>query len=102
MTPSLNGWHGPFKLSYSASLLTDLQGLFARAKEVGLGEMFRAALAAILSRLKQSAREFGEALFDYKHVELQFRVGAIAPLAVQYAVHRQQPLVLLRQFVPLF
>ncbi len=102
MIASLNGWHGPFKLTYSGQLLIDLQGLHVRALELGMAKIFRQALAAVLSQLKQSAREFGEALFDYKHVALQVRLGVIAPLAVQYAVHHQDPIVLLRQFVPLF
>lgn len=102
MNPSPNGWFGPFQINYSDQFLAEAKSLQEQSDDQGLGPGFRAALEYLLRQIRQSARDFGEPLFNYYHLKLQFRIAVVRHLVIQYAVHHERPLVFLRKLVPLF
>ena len=54
------------------------------------------SLKHIEERLRTDPREFGEPRHRLKHVEV--RVGVVSPVAVQYAVHDNHPVVFVLKY----
>lgn len=57
------------------------------------------AVKIIHSRLETDPRDFGEPLFQVKHLQMEVRNGAIAPIGIEFGVHWTKPFVILRRVV---
>jgi hypothetical protein len=64
----------------------------------GHGHTFLNALRTISERLRKEPMVFGEAQYRLPALKLQVRQGVAHPLVVDYAVHDERPLVLIRGF----
>jgi len=85
-----------FHVEASGKVLGELNAIRLRAKKAGKGQRFLAALRAIHDRLQKNPKEFGEPLFRLPALKIVVYVGIVNPLVVQYGVHEEKPLVLLR------
>jgi hypothetical protein len=64
----------------------------------GLGQRFIDALKAVDHGLRRSPREFGDPIFHLPALKLSIYIRAVFPLVVDYGVHEQFPLVIVRGF----
>src|SRR5262245_61969280 len=84
-----------FRVVYSGNVRNALKELLLRAVSIDK-EFGRAALKAVQAideRLRRGPRDFGELRFHLSVMQLDTRVAVISPLAVQFAVHADEPLV---------
>ena|SRR5436190_4012316 len=101
MTP-MNGQPEHFKVTNSGQVIEEIKRARKRALELGISAGFRAALQRIYDRLRENPRDFGEPLFDYRNSPFQFWLAVAVPLAVQFVVHHDQRLVVIRKIIPMF
>jgi hypothetical protein len=59
------------------------------------------AIKTIIGRLYSDPEDFGEPLYDLKHLKLQIRAGSIAPLQVTYGLNKQQRIVFVKDILVL-
>ena len=76
-----------------AESLLKLQREATSTKQTGA---IASAFAEIVEQLRRHARTAGEANYNLTSLHLQVRTCAIAPLAVNYAVHEERPLVFIK------
>jgi hypothetical protein len=99
---SLSNGERLFRVEASPAVLERLAERHAEIGDPVAGAQFIFAVRSIYGMLRRSARSFGEPLQDLKALDLQIRVGAIAPASVTYAVHKSRPLVFVRDFFLLY
>jgi hypothetical protein len=92
-----NGTPPGFSVGVPGVIRDQLRDVAERAAEVGMGGRVNAAFGAIISRPQRDPREFGEALYDLRGMRMQVRAGAIDPLYIEYGVHDEQPVVVIRR-----
>ncbi len=51
----------------------------------------------ILSRLHRDPREFGEPMYHLRGMRMTVRKASIRPLYIEYGVHDEQPVVVIRR-----
>jgi hypothetical protein len=93
---SVSGNGNLFKVHGSKRVLNILKDLQERATESGRGEQFQAALQAMYDRLRKNPKGFGEPLYRIPALKLVVYLGVVNPVALQYAVHDEKPLVFLK------
>jgi hypothetical protein len=81
--------------SQNAKLLKEVQKQLAI---IGKGNGFLEALRQIYKELRTRPVEFGEPRFRLPALKLVVYQGAIRPLLVDYAIHEEYPLVVIREF----
>ncbi len=59
------------------------------------------AYVAIIARLKRNPFEFGEPLYHLKKMKMTIYCAACSPLYLEYGLHDEQPIVVIRRFVSL-
>jgi hypothetical protein len=100
MTPQ--GGNGKtFQLVVSGAVLQSLKDLLARAAAVGLDDVVIQAVKQTRQQLTYDPFGFGEPIYRLQHLRLEVRMAVVSPLAVQFAVHQDKPLVILRSVTPL-
>lgn len=87
-----------FKVVISQSLRQLVEQLHRIAFESGIGSQFIVALQAIDEGLRHAPLQFGDPLFRLPALRLTVYIRAIFPVAVDYGVHEQFPLVIVRGF----
>jgi hypothetical protein len=55
------------------------------------------AMQAILTRLRRDPQEFGEPMYRLRAMRMEVRNGALGSLYVEYGVHDEQPVVVIRR-----
>jgi len=96
MTSKGNGQPAIYTVSMSRQTRETLRETYLQALAAGRGQEFLAAFRQIVGRLRTDPLIFGEALYPLPALRLQVRLGAVAPLAVDYAVHEERPLVFIK------
>lgn len=94
----MSGSNGPprrFRVSQAPGVTAAAEQLFRDAQGTGQSVAFALALKRIVATLRARPREFGEPMFNYKHAQLEIRLGIMAPAVVRYAVHRTADEVLI-------
>jgi hypothetical protein len=86
-----------FHVIASQEVLHNLENLYNQAKQKGWDNDFLAALKRIDSNLRQRPNQFGEPRFTLRHLDLEIRVAIDSPLVVAFGVHRQKPIVFVRE-----
>lgn len=94
-----NGRHRRFNVELLGIAREQYLGIAARAEVAGAGAAVRAAMRAIWSRLEHDPRGFGEPLYDLRKMRMQVLRGTVPPLYVEYGVHDDTPLVVIRRIV---
>jgi hypothetical protein len=87
-----------FQVAVSQHVLHSLENLHWQAKQKGWEADFLAALKRIDTRLREHPDQFGEPRFVLQHMNLEIRVAVEPPLVVAFGVHKQKPIVFIRQF----
>jgi endo-alpha-1,4-polygalactosaminidase (GH114 family) len=91
----------PYKTSYAEKVRTALKTLLLRAKERGRIAEVVAAVNAIDKSLRIYP-QFGEPLFDLKHMSATVCILSIPPLVVRYALDEEHRLVSVASPLQLF
>jgi hypothetical protein len=100
MEPS-GGEPPAFQVVWPALVLQALRQLQQRATQAGIGEDLLAAMRTFHQRLQTSPREFGEPLDRLHPLRLEVYLAVVRPLAIDYGVHDDRPLVFVRSVRPL-
>ena len=74
---------------------TDIRG---RAIAAGRIHAIRAAVLGIRKALLSTPREFGEPLRHFRAMRMTVRSAAMLPLYIEFGVHDDQPMVVIRRF----
>lgn len=93
-----NGQSTPYRVSMSHQTRAVLKQLHLQAAHAGTGHRFLAALRQILQRLRSDPLTFGEPYYRLPVLKLLIRQAVVSPLVVDYAVHEEQPVVLIHGF----
>ena len=88
---SKNG--APFQVSLSGEVAQEIKYCAQVASSMGIRASYISSLDAIQKRLRYDPSVFGERRFGSKTLKLTCYVGAIRPVAVQFAVHDELRLV---------
>jgi hypothetical protein len=96
MKPSGNGHF--FQVESSQQVLDLLKQIQAEEIDKGQGKPFLDAVRAMYDRLRTDPEGFGVQLYRLPVLKLVVYTATVAPLAVQYAVHEEKPLVFIRWF----
>jgi hypothetical protein len=75
-----------------------LWDLHAQAMLLGVGKQFVSAFGEIISRLQKEPLNLGEALYRLPALQVVVFQAVILPLVVDYAVHEDEPRVLIQGF----
>jgi hypothetical protein len=93
-----NGQATPYEVRLSEHDRALLRQRHLEAVQAGKGKQFLSALRQIVERLRKDPLAFGEPLYRLPALKLVVRQGVVLPLAVDYAVHEDRPLVFIRGF----
>jgi len=85
----------------SGQVRDQLKDLHRRAQDKGQGKRVVSAVKRILDHLRSEPLRFGEPRYTLHHLNVEMRHGAVEPVWVQYAVHKQRRIVFIRNFMPL-
>jgi hypothetical protein len=85
----------PYRVALLPSVADEIKQEAKRAAALGKKAAFLTSLEAIYKRLCHDPREFGEYRFSWQ--TLEWFIAAMRPVSVQYAVHRDQPVVFVRK-----
>jgi hypothetical protein len=96
MTTEGDGRPHPYKVTHSALTGQEIKRLHQRAAQEGRGKQFVSALRAIYERLKNDPVNFGEPIFRLPALKLIVYQAGVSPVMVDYAVHEERRLVILR------
>lgn len=92
---SSNG-HRHFKVVVSGKITQEIKAI----AEAGDGKIIE-ALRTIFQRLRSEPFDFGEPLYDLKHLDLQVRMGIHQPCVVIFALNVQARRVFISKFLVL-
>jgi hypothetical protein len=92
MAPAPDGF---WTVRCSSVIADRLRQIQAKANRQGRGKKAVDAIRKILYRLRTAPQEFGEPLYRLPVLKMQIRQAVIRPLAVNFGVCEEQPLVFL-------
>ncbi len=99
---SSNGKPNPhYSLGALGSATTQLEEVLKRAAMAGAQDAVTSAFADIMARLRIDPNRFGEPLYHHRKSKMTIRCGIVAPLYIEYGVHDEQPVVVIRRVVAL-
>ncbi len=87
-----NGASG-YRVSESPAVVQEVRRLADGLTDAARRRRFVAALRSIRRQLHTNPLGFGEFLHPLWNLRLEVYIGAVAPLAVRYGVHRDRKLV---------
>jgi hypothetical protein len=96
MTSQGNGPPAVYAVKVSEQLKDTIRRLHEQAAQRGRGQQFLAALRAIHDRLRSDPLRFGEPLFRLPALKLLVFQVIVSPVVVDYAVHEEKRLVLVK------
>jgi hypothetical protein len=93
-----NGQPVRYEVRLSQQTKALLKQQHREAAEAGKGKEFLASLRHIIDRLRRDPLEFGDPLYRLPALKLLVCQAIVRPIAVDFAVHEEQPLVFIRRF----
>jgi hypothetical protein len=96
MTSRANGEPVSYEVRLSAQIRDAIRQVHQQAVAQGRGQQILAALRLIHERLRTAPEQFGEPLYHLPALRLLVFQAIISPIVVDYGVHQERPLVLLR------
>lgn len=93
----MNGAHEPFTVEVTGFARAQIREISRRAIYTETGDAVAAAFRELLTRLRASARELGEPMYHLRKMRMEVRNAAVPPLYIEYGVHEEHPLVVIRQ-----
>jgi hypothetical protein len=94
-----NGHHRRYTVEMLGRARDEYLDILRRADAVDRGSDVSDAYRNVLSRLASDPRGFGEPLYDLRKMRMQVLRGTVPPLYVEYGVHDDTPLVVIRRIV---
>jgi hypothetical protein len=85
-----------YRLIFSAQQVQRIYALHQEALNRSLGDVFIAALKEIERQLRTNPVQFGDPLYRLPAAKLVVYTRAIFPIAVDYGVHQEKPIVFIR------
>src|SRR5579862_479098 len=89
----------PFEVRCSAAVAQSLRRLQEQASKEGRGGKVLRAMRAIVTKLENDPRSFGEPEFRLPAMRIQVRSGAVHPLVVHFGVCDDRPLVFIKKVI---
>jgi hypothetical protein len=80
----------PYRLTLVGNVREDIKRLAMEADLLGKKQAFLSALLAAEKRLERDPAEFGELRYSLANGVLQCHIGALRPVAVQFAIHEER------------
>lgn len=96
MTTS-NGSLGRYSVDLTGVARADYLAAIRAAEEVEAGQSVIDGLSRIWARLQHDPREFGEPMYHLDAMRMEVRNAAMASIYVEYGVHDDKPVVLVRR-----
>src|SRR5262245_3822319 len=93
-TSANNG--GAYEVHFAGNSLKSLRKLQQQASREGRGETVLSAFRQIVQRLQRDPTTFGEPLYRLPVLRMRVRCGSIRPLAIDFAVCEDRPLVFIK------
>ena len=90
-----NGQH--YQLIFSGFLAQELKLLNKRAKAAGLGKAYLEALDSAVFQMQHDPWAYGELIGHVEQPPLKVHVRIVKPLVIEFAIHENKPLVLIRR-----
>jgi hypothetical protein len=90
-----NGQH--YGIAFFGSLAQEIDKLHDIAVAAGLGNAFLAALEYAVFRMQHDPWEFGELIQHLKHARLKIHIRIVKPLVIEFGIHEEKPLVLIKR-----
>jgi hypothetical protein len=90
-----------YQVVLSGRVRDQLKDLHRRAKDKGHGTRILSAVKKIVALLRTEPVQFGEPTFTLHNLNLEVRVGSVAPVGVMYGVQKERRIVFVRDFLPL-
>ena len=98
MTDSKNGFHPPsYRLGITGPAKDEYRQIGMEAAHLGLGQAVEQAMNGVVARLRRDPTSFGEPLYRMRKLKMVVRCAAIAPLFIEYGVHDDEPVVVIRK-----
>jgi hypothetical protein len=85
-----------YRVTVSDQIKADVRERYTQAVATGKGKPFLAALRKIHERLRHDPLSFGEPLYHLPSLQLVVYKGIVSPLVVDYGVHEEKALVIIR------
>ena len=99
---STNGKPQPqFSVDTAGLAESQLLAIVGAAVKIGRHHLILPALKTIRLRLQTSPAEFGEPLYHIAKMKVTIYCAAVVPLYVEYGLHDENPVVMIRRFVAL-
>lgn len=86
-----------YQITFSGFLAQEMKRLHSLAKEAGMGEAFVEALEQAVFRMQHDPWGFGELTRRVKKPPLSVHVRTIRPLIIEFAIHEEKPIVLIKR-----
>jgi hypothetical protein len=96
MTTHGNGPPRLYVVRFVGTAKEQVKQRFREALHKGNEKRYIAALRTIIEQLKRQPVTFGEPLYRLPALQMVVYHAAVAPVAVDYGVHEQQPFVFIR------
>lgn len=81
----------------SDTIREELRDFLNRAPTIAEDRRIREAFAAILDMLRDAPHLFGEPMYHLRGMRMEVRKAAVAPVYVEYGVHEDRPVVVIRR-----
>ena len=87
-----------WSLGVTGAADAEFSDILTRSLTAGHEELIRTAALSIGEVLLRAPREFGEPLRHFRRMKMTVRTAAIRPLYIEFGVHDEQPMVVIRRF----
>ena len=88
--------NGSYRVDIIGPARRDYLDIVRRAQDAGLGVAVVEAYRRLLC-LAQNPREFGEPMYHLSGMRMEVRNASVRPLYIEYGVHDEQPIVVIRR-----
>lgn len=89
--------HSHYSLGSAGIATAQLEEILAAATAAGTQDAEIAAMTEIMAILRSEPKHFGEPLYHLRSMGMTIRCAVILPLYVEYGVHEEQPVVVIRR-----
>ena len=88
-----------YTLGMTGIARSQLKSIVAAAGQPDPAKAVAAALRVIRDRLESDPGEFGEPLYHVAGLKMSIRCAAVAPLYLEYGLHDEKPVVVIRRYM---
>ena len=92
-----NGQGHRYRVSATGFARAEYLDIVRRAEQIGRGPEITAALRSLMKELTADPHRFGEPLYHLRHMKMLVRNGGVGGLYVEFGVHDERPVVIVRR-----